>query len=58
VVTYPTGRTSIRWIMDINWPNGRIEFESPGFTQRLVSEVLTDSGLSLPPSRRQPWQPS
>jgi hypothetical protein len=44
--------------MDINWPNGRIEFESPGFTQRLVSEVLTDSGLSLPPSRRQPWQPS
>jgi hypothetical protein len=57
VPTYPTGDTSFRWTMDVNWPTGCIEFLSPGFTQRLVGEVSRDSGLSLPPSRRKVWQP-
>ena len=58
VVTYPTGRTSFRWTMGINWPAGSIEFVSPGFTQRLIGEVFADSGLSLPPAQRKAWQPA
>jgi hypothetical protein len=57
VVTYPNGHRSYRWSMEINWPAGLIEFTSPGFTQRLIGEIFPDSGLSLPPSRRKPWQP-
>ena len=34
VLSYPTGYTSFRWTMDVNWPTGSIEFLSPGFTQR------------------------
>lgn len=39
-----SGCETFRWKIDINWPDGRIEFESPGFTQTLTGEVVeTDS---------------
>jgi len=35
VIPYPGGHSSFRWRLPINWPNGLITFESPGFTQVL-----------------------
>jgi hypothetical protein len=57
MVSYPNGHSSYKWFIEVNWPTGFIEFESPGFTQRLVGDICPDSGLSLPPPRRKAWQP-
>lgn len=35
---------SFRWSIAVNWPDGNIEFESPGFTQTLTGPIIeTDS---------------
>lgn len=52
LVTYSTERTSYKWRLDINWPSGQIEFQSPGFTQRLVGQPYTQPQQWLEPSQR------
>ena len=47
-----TGYVSYRWRLDINCPAGEIEFESPGFTQRLVGQPYTQASQWLEPSQR------
>lgn len=37
-VAYSDGSISYRWSIDVNWPDGRLEFLSPGFTQTLDAE--------------------
>jgi hypothetical protein len=40
LVSYPTGYTSYRWSIEVNWPEGLIEFAAPGFTQTLRSTPI------------------
>lgn len=57
IIRYPNGHSGYKWVMNVNWPAGFIEFTSSGFTQRLVGEVVRDCRQSLPPSQRKPWLP-
>lgn len=41
-----------RWRVEVNWPEGFLEFESPGFSQWLVGEVIEQEGQSLDPAQR------
>jgi hypothetical protein len=47
-----TAYSSYKWSMVINWPSGKLEFDSPGFTQRTTGPSITQSGQSLVPSQR------
>lgn len=51
-VTYPTGFTSYRWRLPINWPSGEISFEGPGFTQVLRGEPRLNNSQCLAASER------
>jgi len=46
-LTFPTGYQSFDRVIDINWPRGRIAFESPGFIQTLVGPVHEQDSQSL-----------
>jgi hypothetical protein len=46
------GITSYRWQLPINWPDGEITFESPGFTQVLKREPIETDRQFLTPSQR------
>lgn len=41
-----------RWRIDVNWPEGFLEFEATGFSQWLVGEILELDGQSLRPADR------
>lgn len=41
-----------RWRIDMNWPEGFLEFESSGFSQWLVGEIVDLDGPSLAPAQR------
>ena len=41
-----------RWRIDINWPEGFLEFESSGFSQWLVGDVVEQDAQLLPPAQR------
>ena len=51
-ITYVTGARSFEWELNINWPLGKIEFASPGFTQALVGPTHRQSEQSLAPGLR------
>jgi len=51
-MTYPTGYTSFKWSMDINWPSGSIDFRASGFTQKIHGRSVTQSRQSLTPAQR------
>lgn len=51
-VAYPTGHTSFKWRLEVNWPEGLIEFEAPSFTQRLVGEPRQQREQWLSPEHR------
>lgn len=51
-ITYPTGYNSWRWNISINWPEGFITFEAPGFTQRLLAAPVVSSDQILPAAVR------
>ena len=51
-ITCSNGHVSYKWRLVVNWPSGQIEFDSPGFTQRLVGQVYTQPGQGLEPSQR------
>lgn len=41
-----------RWRIDVNWPEGFLEFESPGFSQWLVGDVVEQPVPVLGPAQR------
>jgi len=51
-LTFPTGYTSFRWFIPINWPSGEIQFEAPSFTLRLVGKPVVQSGQFLSEKQR------
>ena len=52
ILTYPTGYESFHWSIKINSPQGYIEFDSPGFTQKLVGEPIIHPDQWLLPEQR------
>ncbi|MCL2871645.1 MAG: hypothetical protein FWF41_01460 [Betaproteobacteria bacterium] len=48
----PTGYVWYKWKLEINWPNGFIEFDSPGFTQTLTGKSYTQGQQWLNPAQR------
>ena len=49
---FPTGYTSYRWRLPINWPSGLLEFEAPSFTQILVGKAHEQTAQALLTERR------
>ena len=49
---YPNGYASWRWTLRLNWPEGEIGFESPGFTQTQRSPTQRSERQSLAPAQR------
>lgn len=41
-----------RWRIDVNWPEGFLEFEAPGFSQWLVGEIVEQDAQTLDPAHR------
>lgn len=41
-----------RWRIDIDWPEGFLEFEAPGFSQWLVGEIVEQDAQTLDPTLR------
>ncbi len=41
-----------RWRIGVNWPEGFLEFEAPGFSQWLVGEIVEQDGQTLDPKQR------
>lgn len=41
-----------RWRIDVNWPEGFLEFDATGFSQWLVGEIVEQDGRSLQPADR------
>ena len=46
-VEFSTGYTSYQWQILINWPSGYLEFQSPGFTQKLIGKPRQQTGQML-----------
>lgn len=51
-LSYPTGYTSFRWRLPVNWPSGEIGFDSSGFTQILRREPVVHVSQCLPAHQR------
>lgn len=51
-IDYPTGYTSYRWNISINWPEGVITFDAPAFTQRLLAAPVVSSEQVLSAAAR------
>lgn len=51
-LAFPTGHTSYKWRIPINWPRGEIEFQAPGFTQTLTGTPRPHSAQWLAPEHR------
>jgi hypothetical protein len=51
-LVYPNGYTSYRWTLRLNWPEGEIRFDSPGFTQTALAPSRRSERQSLEPSER------
>lgn len=43
---FPDGEKSFSWRISLNWPDGEISFEAPGFTLEITGKSLTS---------KQPW---
>jgi hypothetical protein len=43
---------SYRWRIAVNWPEGCLEFEAPGFSQWLVGEIVEQDAQALNPAQR------
>ena len=46
------GTISYRWLIEVNWPDGRLEFLSPSFTQTLDAEPQRRSTQSFEHAER------
>ena len=52
LIELPTGSTSYRWRIPINWPSGQLEFEASRFTQSLVGKPHVQSRQMLSVEKR------
>jgi len=48
----PSGASTYRWRIPINWPSGSLEFDAETFTLTLVGTPTVQSAQSLPPEKR------
>ena len=39
-ISHENGYESSRWAIAVNWPDGELAFESPGFTQSLTGPIV------------------
>ena len=54
IVAFPTGHTSYKWQIEINWPpNGMISFQADGFSQTLRISPVDHGAQYLSPSERE-----
>jgi hypothetical protein len=51
-LTFSGGYASFHWSIAVNWPHGSLEFDAPGFTQKLTGKPVVQSGQSLSPEQR------
>ena len=51
-VRLATGHTSYKWRLEINWPQGFMEFEAPGFTQLLIGNWYVQPSQCLAAAQR------
>lgn len=51
-LAFPTGYKSFSWRIPINWPNGLIEFQAPGFHQVMVGKLFIQRDQVLSPEKR------
>ena len=51
-ISHATGHNSFRWELEINWPDGALSFESPGFTQSLRAPECVTANQRLLPTER------
>ena len=51
-ITYKTGYQSFRWFLEVNCPEGSLEFEAPSFTQTLSGPELVSPNQRLLPAER------
>ena len=51
-IRYAGDYSSYSWTIEINWPDGSISFDSPGFTQQLTGPIVESGSQSLSPSQR------
>ncbi|QTD45284.1 hypothetical protein [Ottowia testudinis] len=51
-VTRRHGAPSFRWLLRVNWPSGRIEFEADGFTQEALTPPKRLASQTLPAADR------
>jgi hypothetical protein len=56
-IIYPNGFKTHTWKIGINWPNGVIEFQASGFTQKLRSSPIESDNQSLRGSERYAIKP-
>jgi hypothetical protein len=52
LITAPNGYQSYKWRLPIHWPKGSIEFEAPGFTQKLTGIPHVQPNQALAPEKR------
>jgi hypothetical protein len=50
--TDTSGFSAVRWRLEVNWPDGGIEFFAAGFTQTRVGEPVMQMRQSLPAAAR------
>jgi hypothetical protein len=56
-IPYPDNYVSFRWAISVNWPAGKIMFQSPGFTQVLTGPVVDTGSQDLTESEREGGSP-
>lgn len=52
VHTYPSGATTFRWHIKVNWPQGELSFLASGFTQELRGASIETSAQYLSSGER------
>lgn len=52
MIRYPSGYCSYQWRISINWPEGYVTFEAPGFDQEFVGSAVVKAEQCLTPDER------
>ena len=53
-LVYPNGHRTFRWRVLVNWPAGKLTFQSPGFTQVLRAQPVVTEKQRFDPKERAP----
>ncbi|TWU48702.1 hypothetical protein Poly51_46030 [Rubripirellula tenax] len=51
-ISFDNGCNSFRWAINVNWPDGEMTFESPGFTQTLSGPIIESDAQYLTDAER------